>query len=243
MSAKLGFTAGLAVGLLAGSRAGRGLYDRSAATATAVVNDPRVRRGASTALHRAGAAGSSVAGAASRKITQRGRGEGDEGNGRQGGDGRGDGAEAAESADGAGPGDGRASGGDRRLGAAHRGRGLTGHSAGGWRRRGRGRGREKGYGTAHLGRGGGESGGVRADGFPHRAWHYRHAEADGMSPGPEAARGVDGHPGISAPSAQEAGRMSGEGGGSGSGSASGSGSGSGKRGSSGRSGRSSRSNK
>jgi hypothetical protein len=71
VSGKLGFTTGLAVGLLAGSRAGRGLYDRSAAAATAVVNDPRVRRGASTALHKAGSAGSSVAGAAARKVKHR----------------------------------------------------------------------------------------------------------------------------------------------------------------------------
>ncbi|HEX4788920.1 MAG TPA: hypothetical protein VH372_10695 [Actinospica sp.] len=71
MSAKLGFTTGLAVGLLAGSRAGRGLYDRAAAAATAVVNNPRVRRGASTALHKTGEASSSVAGAAARKVKQR----------------------------------------------------------------------------------------------------------------------------------------------------------------------------
>lgn len=72
MGAKLGFTAGLAVGLLAGSRAGRGLYDRTAAAATSVVHDPRVRRGASTALHKAGDAGSTVAGAAARKVHHHG---------------------------------------------------------------------------------------------------------------------------------------------------------------------------
>lgn len=78
VGAKLGFTAGLTVGLLAGSRAGRGLYDRSAAAATAVVHDPRVRRGASTALHKAGSASASVAGAAARKVKHRGDGDGDE---------------------------------------------------------------------------------------------------------------------------------------------------------------------
>ncbi|HTJ72508.1 MAG TPA: hypothetical protein VL551_33530 [Actinospica sp.] len=85
MSAKLGFAAGLAVGLLAGSRAGRGLYDKSAAAASAVVRDPRVRSGASTALHKAGSAGSSVAGAAARKVKNRGTSDGD-----------GDGAEGSE---------------------------------------------------------------------------------------------------------------------------------------------------
>ena len=73
MSAKLGFAAGLAVGVLAGSRAGRGVYDRSAAAASAVVHDPRVSSGASAALHRAGSAGSTVAGAAARKVTGRGK--------------------------------------------------------------------------------------------------------------------------------------------------------------------------
>lgn len=208
MSAKLGFTAGLAVGLLAGSRAGRGLYDRSAATASSVVNDPRVRRGASTALHKAGAAGSSVAGAAGRKVTQRGRGEADE----QGGDGgRDDGT-----ADGAGSGDGRGRAGDRRRGVAHQGHGPAGHSGdgGGWRRRGRGRGRgrvrESGYGATHLGQGSGHvageaDGGGHVNGFAHRAWHRRHEEVDGMTPG--ASRAADAHQGASAPSAaQEAGK-------------------------------------
>ena len=73
MSAKLGFAAGLAVGLLAGSRAGRGLYDRSASAASAVVHDPRVRSGATSALHKAGSAGSSVAGSAARKVKGRGK--------------------------------------------------------------------------------------------------------------------------------------------------------------------------
>jgi hypothetical protein len=214
VSAKLGFTAGLAIGLLAGSRAGRGLYDRSAATAQAVVNDPRVRRGASTVLHKAGAAGSSVAGAASRKVTQRGRGEANE---QDGDDGRGDGA-----ADAAAGGDERGRGGDRRTGAAHHGRGLAGHSddRGGWRRRGRGRGRarERGHGTMHLGHGAGRGaseadGGGHVDGFRHGAGAWRHrrqeAEVDGMTPD-GSSRGMDGHPGISAPSAQEAGRVAGE---------------------------------
>ena len=79
MSAKLGFAAGLAVGVLAGSRAGRGIYDRSAAAASAVVHDPRVRSGASSALHRAGSAGSTVAGAAARKVTGKGKGKGQDG--------------------------------------------------------------------------------------------------------------------------------------------------------------------
>ena len=79
MSAKLGFAAGLAVGVLAGSRAGRGIYDRSAAAASAVVHDPRVRSGASSALHRAGSAGSTVAGAAARKVTGKGKGNGQDG--------------------------------------------------------------------------------------------------------------------------------------------------------------------
>lgn len=206
MSGKLGFTAGLAVGLLAGSRAGRGLYDRSAATASSVVNDPRVRRGASTALHKAGCAGSSVAGAASRKVTQRVRGEAGEHDG-DGGDGRDDGT-----SDGAGSRDGRGRGGDSLRGAAHHGRGLAGHSAdgGGWRRRGRGRGREGARDAAHLGQRAGETdGGGRVDGFAHRAWHHRHEEVDGMTPG--AGQAADGHPGISAPSAQEAGRGRGRG--------------------------------
>ena len=89
MSAKLGFTAGLAVGLLAGSRAGRGLYDRSAAAASAVVQDPRVRRGASSALHRVGSTGSTVAGAAARKITHRGDGRRDAGGAAAGSSGNG----------------------------------------------------------------------------------------------------------------------------------------------------------
>ena len=86
MSAKLGFVAGLAVGVLAGSRAGRGLYDRTASAASAVVRDPRVRSGATTVMHKAGDAGSSVAGAAARKVKSRGKADGDpaedaEGNG------------------------------------------------------------------------------------------------------------------------------------------------------------------
>ena len=89
MSAKLGFTAGLAVGLLAGSRAGRGLYDRSAAAASAVVHDPRVRQGASSALHRVGSTGSTVAGAAARKITHRGDGRRDAGETADGSSGNG----------------------------------------------------------------------------------------------------------------------------------------------------------
>ena len=113
MSAKLGFAAGLAVGVLAGSRAGRGLYDRSAAAASAVVHDQRVRSGASAALHRAGSAGSTVAGAAARKVTGKGRvekkgeegsgggGEGDTGRGRgRSGGGRGRIGESAGGADG-----------------------------------------------------------------------------------------------------------------------------------------------
>lgn len=67
-SGKVGFAAGLCVGLLAGSRAGRGLYDRSAATASALMHDPRVRQGATTAAHRAGEAGSAVANAAARQV-------------------------------------------------------------------------------------------------------------------------------------------------------------------------------
>jgi hypothetical protein len=85
VSAKLGFAAGLAVGLLAGSRAGRGLYDRSVSAANSVVHDPRVRNGATSALHKAGDAGSSVAGAAARKVKSRGKSEAD-----------GDGAEATD---------------------------------------------------------------------------------------------------------------------------------------------------
>lgn len=77
MSAKLGFAAGLAVGLLAGSRAGRGLYDRSTAAASAVVNDPRVRSGASSVLNKAKTEGSSMAGAAVRKVKNRGKSEAD----------------------------------------------------------------------------------------------------------------------------------------------------------------------
>ena len=113
MSAKLGFAAGLAVGVLAGSRAGRGLYDRSAAAASAVVHDRRVRSGASAALHRAGSAGSTVAGAAARKVTGKGRvekkgeegsgggGEGDMGRGRgRSGGGRGRIGESVGGADG-----------------------------------------------------------------------------------------------------------------------------------------------
>lgn len=89
MSAKLGFAAGLAVGLLVGSRAGRGLYDRSVATASAVVHDPRVRSGATSVVHKAGSAGSSAAGAAARKVKNRGKsgGEGDAADGSDGSDG------------------------------------------------------------------------------------------------------------------------------------------------------------
>lgn len=186
--AKLGFTAGLVVGLLAGSRAGRGLYDRTAATASTVVNDPRVRRAASTALHRAGSAGSSVAGAASRKVAHRGRGEADE---HDGDEGRDDGT-----ADGAGSRNGRGLAGARRRDAAHHGRAVAGHSGDGGGRRGRGLGlgrvRERGHGVTH---------------FRHGSGRVAAQEADGMTPG--ASRGMDGHPGISAPSAQQAARMSG----------------------------------
>lgn len=85
VSAKLGFAAGLAVGLLVGSRAGRGLYDKSAAAASAVVHDPRVRSGATTAVQKAGSAGSTVAGAAARKVKNRAKsdGEGDSADGSE----------------------------------------------------------------------------------------------------------------------------------------------------------------
>lgn len=77
-SGKAGFAVGLCVGLLVGSRSGRGLYDRSAAAANAVVNDPRVRRGATTAAQRAGEAGNAMAGAAARQVKRVRGGEPDE---------------------------------------------------------------------------------------------------------------------------------------------------------------------
>jgi len=67
-SGKVGFAAGLCVGLLVGSRSGRGLYDKSAATANSLMHDPRVRRGATTAAQRAGDAGTAMAGAAARQV-------------------------------------------------------------------------------------------------------------------------------------------------------------------------------
>ncbi|WP_034264946.1 hypothetical protein [Actinospica robiniae] len=67
-SGKVGFTAGLCVGLLVGSRAGRGLYDKSAATANSLMHDPRVRQGATTAAQKAGEAGTIMAGAAARQV-------------------------------------------------------------------------------------------------------------------------------------------------------------------------------
>jgi len=67
-SGKVGFAAGLCVGLLVGSRSGRGLYDKSAATASALMHDPRVRQGATTAAHRAGEAGSAAVGVAARQV-------------------------------------------------------------------------------------------------------------------------------------------------------------------------------
>ena len=67
-SGKVGFAAGLCVGLLVGSRSGRGLYDKSAATANSLMHDPRVRRGATTAAQRAGEAGTMMAGAAARQV-------------------------------------------------------------------------------------------------------------------------------------------------------------------------------
>jgi hypothetical protein len=112
VSAKLGFAAGLAIGVLAGSRAGRGLYDRSASAASAVVHDPRVRSGASAALHRAGSAGTTVAGAAARKATGRGNGKGKKVGEADGEAGRGDGG---------GEGDG-----ERRVGVGGRGRKWAG---------------------------------------------------------------------------------------------------------------------
>ena len=130
MSAKLGFAAGLAVGVLAGSRAGRGIYDRSAAAASAVVHDPRVRSGASAALHRAGSAGSTVAGAAARKVTGRGAGDADsdvdaEGGGSGESGGGGDAGKPGRS------GRGRKSGRGGGIAGRGRGRGRMGESVAG----------------------------------------------------------------------------------------------------------------
>ena len=181
MSAKLGFAAGLAVGVLAGSRAGRGLYDRSAAAASAVVHDQRVRSGASAALHRAGSAGSTVAGAAARKVTGTGRVEkkGEEGSGSgSGGDG------------GSGSGSGRGRGG---------GRGRIGESAGGSDAGVESRVRMKrlmGGVRSHRhggGDGDGEGSGARGHGFGR---HWSHSALSNHSQVNHS------HAGVSAPSVQ-----------------------------------------
>jgi len=178
---KLGFTTGLAVGLLAGSRAGRGLYDKSAATATAVVNDPRVRQGATTALHKAGDAGSSVAGAAARKIKQRKQDK--EASAEAGGEENGDAGDGAHA--------GRLNGWHWRH-TSHGEDASTGHHAHGWQRHGPG---ARGLGGHARDQGAG--GGFRAlregiAGITHH--HGDHGSA--------TASGNGRHPAASAPSAQ-----------------------------------------
>ena len=170
MSAKMGFTAGLAVGLLAGSRAGRGLYDRSAAAATSVVNDPRVRRGASSALHKAGSAGSAVAGAAARKVRHHGETDGE--------------ASESEGGDGAAGGRGTSKGKGKEKGKAGRRMGM-GMKAGKQARQER-RGRRDAGGdrqSAEHARAMGRADGFRAlrEGIAGMKHHSRHGE------------GMDGH--------------------------------------------------
>jgi hypothetical protein len=208
MSAKLGFAAGLAVGVLAGSRAGRGIYDRSAAAASAVVHDPRVRSGASAALHRAGSAGSTVAGAAARKVTGRGAGDADT-------DAEGDGS--GESGGGGDAGKRGRSGRGRKSGRAG---GSSGGRLGGIAGRGRGRGR---IGESVAGESRVEHR-VRMKRLMGAARSHRHGEGAGVADGAEdsgyAQAGVDGrgrafsrhwnhsgfsnhsHVGVSAPSVQ-----------------------------------------
>ena len=178
MSAKLGFAAGLAVGLLAGSRAGRGLYDRSASAASAAVHDPRVRGGATSVLHKAGSAGSSVAGSAARKV---------KGLGKTDAEGTGETSEGVEGAEG---------NGEERDGAALRGR--TKRLIGGARKRAHGV-RVNGHGAGAKGTGFGagvKGAGVKGSGVKisrphlHRAGHGEHSQ--------NGAR----HVGMSAPSVQ-----------------------------------------
>jgi hypothetical protein len=204
VSAKLGFAAGLAVGLLAGSRAGRGLYDRSASAASAVVHDPRVRSGATSALHKAGSAGSSVAGSAARRVKGRGKASTD----AQGE--TSDGVEGAEGMEGA-EGDER-----ERDGAALRGRtkrliGGARKRAHGMRVNGHGAGAGAAAGFGMKGSGAGVKGaGVKAKGAGvkiarphlHRAGHGEREQAqNGARHAGEPQNGAW-HEGMSAPYVQ-----------------------------------------
>jgi hypothetical protein len=173
VSAKLGFAAGLAVGLLAGSRAGRGLYDRSASAASAVVHDPRVRGGATSVLHKAGSAGSSVAGSAARKV---------KGRGTTNAEGAGETSEGVEGAEGKD---------EERDGAALRGR--TKRLIGGARKRAHGvrvNGHGAGFGTGMKGAGVKGTGVKIARPHLHRAGHGEQSQNEAP------------HVGMSAPSVQ-----------------------------------------
>jgi len=188
VSAKLGFAAGLAVGLLAGSRAGRGLYDRSASAASAVVHDPRVRSGATSALHKAGSAGSSVAGSAARKVKGRGKADAER--------------EEGETSEGVEGGEGKD---EERDGAALRGR--TKRLIGGARKRAHGV-RMNGHGAGVKGTGFGS--GVKGTGFGsgvkiarphlHRSGHGEQPENAARHAG-ESQNGAR-HAGMSAPYVQ-----------------------------------------
>jgi hypothetical protein len=65
MKAKISFVSGIALGMLAGSKIGPGLYTRVASAVSSLAADPRVRRGATSAgdraAHVAKAAGTSAA--------------------------------------------------------------------------------------------------------------------------------------------------------------------------------------
>lgn len=191
MSARLGFAAGLAVGLLAGSRAGRGLYDRSASAASAVVHDPRVRSGATSVLHKAGSAGSSVAGSAARKVKARSK-AGAEGEASDGSE-RAEGAEGNdEERDGA-----ALRGRTKRLigGARKRAHGVRVNGHGGW-----GGGGMKGTGSGVKGTGV-KGAGVRiARPHLHRAGHGEQPENGARHAG-ESQNGAP-HVGMSAPYVQ-----------------------------------------
>jgi hypothetical protein len=150
-----------------------------------VVNDPRVRRGANTALHKASDAGSSVAGAAARKVKQRKQDK--EASADAGGEGHGDAADGAHA--------GRLNGwhwrhaspGEDAAGSHH------GHT---WQRHGPGAG---GHGREQGG------GGFRAlregiAGITHHHGDHDHGSAQASANGQASTNGH--YPAASAPSAQ-----------------------------------------
>ena len=70
MKGKFYFAAGAVVGLLTGSRLGRGLYDRTAKAAGAVAGNTTVRQGVTSAGERAVDAAKSAGGGLGHKVTE-----------------------------------------------------------------------------------------------------------------------------------------------------------------------------